>query len=138
MDNTHFYLPREVNAVVSRLLSTSVKCVHLNATSVKNKVFPLEEMFAEFNLLFSAIMLTETWCTNDQDVFRLEHYKTFYLNRINARGGGVAVLVKENIECQLMERYCLMPSDFEVLTLHVDKVVFLSGTAHRTAALLSS
>lgn len=102
--DTHFYLPREVNAVVSKLLPASVKCIHLNARSVRNKVFPLEEMFAEFNFLFSAIMLTETWCTNDQDVFRLQHYKTFYLNRSDSRGGGVAVLVQENIECQLIER----------------------------------
>lgn len=84
---------------------------------MKNKVLSLEEMFAEFDFLFSVIMLTETWSTNDRDVFRLEHYKTFYLNRTNARGGGVSLLVVDNVECQLIDRYCLITPDFEVLTV---------------------
>lgn len=119
-----YFLPDELCHLVGEGHRISLKCFHLNAQSARGKVAQLEVLFEQFNFSYDLIILTETWYTADSDVLHLPGYKSFFLNRKSGRGGGVAILVKENIDCEVVERFSCITNDYEVLTLSTDKYIF--------------
>lgn len=119
-----FYSPDDLNIMVSNFRSSVLKCVHLNARSVRNKIFSLEEFFTKFSFSFSVIMFSETWSTNESDVFRMKGYNTYYINRPCGRGGGTAILTLEQMDCELLDSFCIVTPDYEVLTLIADKEIY--------------
>lgn len=124
MNQHRYYLPNDVNGLVPRFSPLSLKCIHFNTRSVRNKFLCLEEFFTEFSFQFSVIMLTETWSTSDFDVFRLPNYRTYYLNRTSSRGGGIALLLYNSTECTLLDCYSAITPDYEVLSLCSGQTVF--------------
>lgn len=123
-DEVQYYLPNDVNEIVATFTTASIKCIHLNTRSVKNKMVCLEELLTEFSFQFSVIMLTETWSTSESDIFRLPNYNTYYLNRSHSRGGGVALLIADDVECQILHSYTVLSPDYEMLSLCTGKHVF--------------
>lgn len=77
---------------------TSIRAVHLNVRSAKNKIIDLECLFSQFEIPFNAILLTETWCTSENDAFQLPSYERDCLNRTSSRGGGVCALIEKKNE----------------------------------------
>lgn len=125
MEHMSYFLPSDLNKITSCTTKpTSFKAIHLNVRSVKNKTMCLEEFFGEFSFTFSLVMLTETWSTNDSDTFTMTHYKTYSLNRSSQRGGGVALLVSNNIECDKLDSYSLITDDFEIISVCTGQFVF--------------
>lgn len=124
MDEHDFYSPDDLNNVVSHLGRHALKSVHLNARSVRNKALLLDEFFSQFSFNFSVVMFSETWSKNESDVFRMEGYNTHYLNRPCGRGGGVAVLTLEQMDCELVDAFSIVTPDYEVLSLFADKVLY--------------
>lgn len=124
MNQRTYHLPSDVGGIASRFSRTSLKAIHLNTRSVKNKMESLEEFFCEFSFPFSVIMLSETWSTGTNDVFRMPDYDTYYLNRVDCRGGGVALLLPTNTEIEMFDTYSVISPDYEILTLRCSNVVF--------------
>lgn len=123
MGQSRYFLPSELNDIASRFSPNSVKAIHLNSRSVRNKLLCLEEFFSEL-FQFSVIMLSETWSTCEYDVFKLANYKTYYLNRTQCRGGGVALLLCNSFDCEVLELYSMITPDYEILSLCTGKIVF--------------
>lgn len=69
-------------------------------------------------------MLTETRCTDDVNIFRLPLYNTFYLNRPTGRGGGVCILIRKSIECEILNEFSTVTQDYELLTINLHNTVF--------------
>lgn len=84
----------------------------------------LDEFFSEFRFMFSVIMLSETWSTSAHNVFRMTNYKTYYLNRPVGRGGGVALLLNENVTGEMLNPYSVVTPDYEIISLCAKKCIY--------------
>ncbi len=97
-----------------------IKMALLNARSVLNKTFLLNDFFLSNNLDF--LFITETWLTAD-DLSPLSelspvHCNYFSCPRTSSRGGGVAVIFKDLFKCKLLP--VNVNSSFEVLMCKVE------------------
>lgn len=115
--NESYVLPHNFEKYVGKEYLKSFKCFHLNVRSVKNKESDLFLFFEHLDQEFDVIMLTETWSTDDTNIFRLPSYNTFYLNRSSGRGGGICILVKKALNCALIQDFCAITNDYEFLAL---------------------
>lgn len=70
MANDNYLLPKDVNAVATNQHKNSLKCLHLNVRSLYSKEAELDCFISSFSFLFDVVMLTETWCKDDQDNFQ--------------------------------------------------------------------
>lgn len=116
------FLPSEIKHYLG--CKPSLKCFHLNTQSAKNKIADLEDFFVQFDNFFDVVMLSETWYSDDINVFNLPMYSTHLLNRTRSRGGGVSMLIKDCIDCEPIPEYCCTTKDYEVLSLRANRNVF--------------
>lgn len=88
---------------------------HLNARSVKSKVDDLCILFDCLGFSFDVIMLSETWYKDDSNVFSLPQYRHYSLCREEKRGGGVSLLIRNALECELISEFTQVTEDYELL-----------------------
>lgn len=124
MANRSYFLPDEVSTVVASYNKTSLKCLHLNTRSLCNKETEVDAFISSFSFLFDVVMLTETWCKDGQNNYTFSSYQSFSLNRATRRGGGVMLLIKPGVNCELLDSFCVVCNDFEILSARVNKHVF--------------
>lgn len=61
----------------------------------------------------------------NDNVFRLPSHETFFVNRAsNRRGGGVSLLIKTALKCQLLPEFTFMSDDCEVLSVLINTTVY--------------
>lgn len=106
--------------------SSYLMFLHCNAQSARNKCDALTPLFSEIRSPIQVIMITETWYTCEEEVLRLPGYQTFFLNRLNRRGGGVLQLVSDEITCSLVPEFSAVTPDVEVLTLSHKNYLFVT------------
>lgn len=123
MKESPYVLPADFSQYLERSFESSLKVFHLNARSARNKVTDLECLFSQFSIKFNIIMFTETWYTEEEDVFRLPSYNHYCLNRVSNRGGGVCLLIEESIKTELLSTFCTMTKDYEVLSLVAENML---------------
>lgn len=116
-----YKLPHEVKSIY--LGESVTRLLHLNIQSAKSKQTNFETFLYDIDCPLDIIMLTETWCQNDNDVLSLEGYQNFYLNRTTKRGGGLSILVKD-MTCELVSRFSVITEDYEVLSISSDSSIF--------------
>lgn len=77
--------------------------IYWNINSIKNKLFDIEEIANQKkNKLIHFIALTETRITdNDNDLFNIPNYRSFFSNRGDGYGGA-ALYIHESIDCNLI------------------------------------
>lgn len=92
--------------------------------SALNKGDNLSYILDGITCSFDVIFLSETWYRSDADVMYLPGYKAFFVNRPHKRGGGVAMLVKERLTCELLSTHCLSNDDVELLTVRSGQNIF--------------
>lgn len=124
MANQTPLLPKDLIGHLEQESGSYLTCFHLNIQSAVNKKTNLELLFDQFSGLFDVIMFTETWYTDNFDIFCLPSYKTYILNRTFKRGGGLALLIKEDINCDLLSDYSFITKDVEVLCLRKNQNIF--------------
>lgn len=71
----------------------------------------------EFVFNFDVIMVTETWCSANTEIFNRGGYQSFFLNRQHKQGRGLEVLVKRELECEVDTQFSIISQDIECLTL---------------------
>lgn len=96
---------------------------HLNAQSVRNKRISLEIFFTQIGFQFDVIMLSETWFTTDEDVFKIPGYNVFFLNRPSRQGGGVSMLIKDIYQCGMIPAFTCTNYDYEILSVKLKDYV---------------
>lgn len=92
--------------------------------SARNKEDILTMFLNEVSCDFDIIMMSETWYANDNDVIRIPRYKAFFLNRTDSRGGGVAMYMKENFDCEILEDLSYLSCHIEILTVKNNDQMF--------------
>lgn len=109
-----------VTDIIERLeheTKLSIRAVHLNVRSAKNKIIVLESLFGQFEIPFNEILLTETWYTSENDAFQLPSYESYCLNRTSSQRGGVCALIEKKMKCELLSNFCVVTKDYEVLSV---------------------
>lgn len=122
-----YVLPHNLENYLGQAYLKSLKCFHLNIRSAMHKEPDLSLLLNQLGNIFDVIMLTETWGTDDTNVFRLPSYQTFYVNRSSGRGGGLCILVKNIFTCELLENFCISTSDCEFMSLKLQNTVLAVG-----------
>jgi len=79
-------------------LTAELKCVYTNAHSMGDKDEQLEAIVQQHG--YDMVAITETWWDSSHDwQATVDGYRLFRKDRPKRRGGGVALYVKEQLEC---------------------------------------
>ena len=109
-------------------ISCDTKCANtlmvlqLNARGVLNKRDSLMSLFADIKKdnRVDVALLVETWLTKSNTKrFMVPGYKFLGSHRKNKRGGGVGILVSQDMDCRPRHDLSLQVPDFESLTVEI-------------------
>jgi len=79
-------------------LTAQLKCVYTNARSMGNKQEELEAIILQDS--YDMVAITEMWWDNSHDWHAvMDGYRLFRKDRPTRGGGGVALYVREQLEC---------------------------------------
>lgn len=82
------------------------KILYLNARSIKNKSEEIPLIYNTLKTDIHVIAITETFVRNgEEQFFEFDGYTAHYSSRPNRGGGGVAVLVKNNIKHEMKDKW---------------------------------
>ena len=98
--------------------------LHVNIRSLKQNIDSLKQLLDETNDSFNIICLSETWCKNNEikenSTFHINKFKTIPFERkLNKRGGGVLIYVKENITYNFRNDLSVSNEHIEILTIEI-------------------
>ena len=97
-------------------------CALINARSVGNKAANIIELILEYEL--DLLIITETWLNSEDDAKMKEitpsGYTLFSHSRDCRRGGGLAVLCRSNLKCE-MKKCSKGYESFELMQLEITK-----------------
>ena len=110
---------RKDKAVKSRKVKNSLSVYYTNCRSILNKIDLLRGMACVED--FDIIALTETWLDMSGKVFntevQIDGYTLFHKDRDHRKGGGVALYVRDTLQCCLNDK---IKTDGKTETLWVD------------------
>ena len=97
-----------------------VKCVHINARSLFNKLADISNNF----FFCDVIIITETWLTNmiPTSAININGFTVTRQDRsvnIDKRGGGICVYIKNGYTFDKIDDLCLVTVDYEMVTIKV-------------------
>lgn len=123
LDTSDCVMPSEFLNVCGSQNPQSFSVFHLNARSAVAKTADLELLFTQLGFDFDTVMLTETWYTEHNNVFKLPLYDSHFINRTNSRGGGVLLMVKKHFQSEVLHEFSFVHPDYEVLSLVIERKV---------------
>lgn len=99
----------------------ALSIIHFNSRSLYRNFSKIKDYLSNFDR-FNVIAVSETWLDNVKvhDV-ELEGYELFTINRINKKGGGVALYVDTALRCSMVN--CMsntIENILECLTIEID------------------
>lgn len=100
-----------------------LRCFHLNAQSISNKVDELECLFSNLDIFFDIVTFTETWQCDENIIFEPVNMKTFSAYRSTSRGGGVSISITHTLHAVLISKFCCVTADYEVVSVQLGGVV---------------
>lgn len=117
------HTPSDVSRILSSKKNKCTSFLHLNTQSARNKDDHLSALLSSFGFPFDIVMLSETWYRNDE-VLQVSGYVTHYLNRRDKKGGGVLLLTKSTLHCEVLKDFTRTTTDFEILTVQHGRSIF--------------
>ena len=101
MHSCDYYIEDTINKKLSDL-NTSGRClslVHANIRSARKNLKKFELYLDGINFEFPVLALSESWLREDnKEFYGIPGYTSEHNVRPNRRGGGVSLLIKEDIE----------------------------------------
>ena len=122
-----YYLEDTFNKKVSDLNIPKhcLSLIHTNIHSAKANLKKFELYLNGLNFQFPIIALSESWLREDNlDYYGIPGYTSEHNIRPNRRGGGVALLIKEDIEYTIRDDLCYQNGSLETLFIEIDKKQF--------------
>nr|XP_055059783.1 uncharacterized protein LOC129443303 [Misgurnus anguillicaudatus] len=114
-----YYTEEQFNKNVD--MEGALSILHFNSRSLYRNFVQIKDYVCQFNK-FNVIAVSETWLDNEkvEDV-ELEGYKLFTINRVNKKGGGVALYVDTALRCKLIKSMSLtIENILECLTIEIE------------------
>ena len=124
--DTHFY--QNVNMTCEYYseeeLNTKKKgfsLIHFNSRSLYSNFAKIKDYLKQFQEKFTVVAISETWLSNDKELDDgLEGYEMFWQNRVNRRGGGVAIFVVLGFKCKVINNMtAVIDNLMECLTIAI-------------------
>ena len=102
--------------------NSSLSMIHVNARSLKNKFEDFQLMLSTLGHTFSIIGVSETWFNEhtNLNLFHLDNYSLYNLDRTDKTGGGVALYVKDGIKCSQRKDLSIITSDYEMIFIELE------------------
>lgn len=114
-----YYTEEEFNRTVE--MEGALSIIHFNSRSLYKNYEQIKDFLWQFNK-FNLIAVSETWLDDEkvQDV-ELEGYNLFMVNRVNKKGGGVALYVDTALRCSLIKSMSrTIENILECLTIEIN------------------
>ena len=100
--------------------NNSLTFLHLNMRSLAKKLDSLDALVNSFSHVPDVIALSETWLKEKNSKhYCLDGYTAYHLTRSNKKGGGVSLLVKSNIDSDLIDEFSFIGKDLEICTIRM-------------------
>lgn len=111
----------------------SLKFFHVNVRSVSRNLDELLLFLELLHVEFHVLVITETWLNKSGEFPEIAGYKSCHSIRENRIGGGVSVLVKNDLHAEIMPDYTLISNIFEMCTVQivVNKTKFVISGIYR-------
>ena len=101
--------------------------IHLNIRSAVKNLHEFNSYLNNLNHIFSFIGLTETWFTvNNVSYYNINNYNIENICRMYAKGGGVSLLIKEDIPYCTRNDLNVNDIYFQAIYVDIDKDIFVS------------
>lgn len=105
-------------------MANALSVIHFSSRSLYKNFSKVTECLSKLKK-FNIIAISETWLDNEKvSEMGLEGYELFTMNRVNKKGGGVALYVDKVLKCSLIECMSSIIDDvMECVTIeiHVEK-----------------
>ena len=128
VSNCNYYMEDMFNESMKEKKSTDTVSLtfslcHLNIRSNQANMAPFHNYLGNLNHEFSIIGMSETWLQDHNcDLFHLPSYNL--VERVNKKGDGVAIFLKDTINFQRREDLILDCSLFDSVFIEVDRDIF--------------
>ena len=97
----------------------SLSIIMLNIRSCCKNFDQFVSTFCNYIKLFTCIILTETWLTQDRDnIFNIQGFHCINLYR-NNYGGGIKVYVKDHFQFKVLNQFTVLNNLLEMLTIEL-------------------
>uniref|UniRef100_A0A8C7XUM2 Reverse transcriptase domain-containing protein n=1 Tax=Oryzias sinensis TaxID=183150 RepID=A0A8C7XUM2_9TELE len=95
--------------------------IHFNSRSMYTNFEDIKDYLQNIGHSFDIITISETWFSHDKDAdFELENYELNYVNRVNKKGGGVAIYVEKNTKFTVIDKLSVaVDGILECLTVEI-------------------
>ena len=95
--------------------------IHFNCRSLASNVIKLKESITTLEFTFDVIALSESWLSdNDIDIFCIEGYDILSCSRLNKKGGGVVLYIRESLQYKyLPEKSKCIDNCAEILSVEI-------------------
>ena len=97
----------------------SIKLLQWNCRSITNKKIELLQLIQKENI--DIVILSETWL-NPQRKFKIHPYKIIRLDRQLHEGGGVAMIIKNNINIKAVKSISSYDENFQAIQITIDNL----------------
>ncbi len=99
----------------------ALSIIDLNSRSLYKNVIHIKDYLRQFNKL-NVIAVSETWFDNEKiHEVEMEGYNLFTVNRVNKKGGGVALYVDTALRCHLIKSMSVTIENLlECVTIEID------------------
>ena len=115
--SSQYYNSNNFNLAFPDIAPTDFKVIHINIRSIAAHGDELDGYLKTLNIRFDAICISETWINDSSLSFHhyFPSYKSFSSNRpsSSSSGGGVAILVSEEFEVDIIDTLTINNEYFE-------------------------
>jgi len=103
-------------------LENGISIVHFNSRSLYANFEKIRDYLQHNTMQFNIVAISESWLSHDKGIqLELEGYQLHYVNRVNKRGGGVAMFVDKRLKHRIVESMTTVIDDIcECLTVEID------------------
>ena len=109
--------------------NTNTKLLHINARSLSKNITSIVHYLNLLQTSFSVIGVSESWLKDIQDpLIQIPNYTLEGSCRLNKRGGGVVLYIKQDLEYKIRNDLCINDSEtesffIEVINSHKSNVI---------------
>ena len=127
LSSSNYYLEDSFNKSLKdlKIPSNCLSLFHSNIRSASKNLNKLDMYLENLKQPWSFIGLSETWFKPEfVDCYGLDNYHHEFNCRTRCGGGGVSLLIRNNIEYTLRKDLCFQEDNFESIFIEIDKKVF--------------
>ena len=119
MNECKYYIEADFKHL-SDSVNNDFSLLHFNARSLNKNFFEILEFISSLSFSFSVYGFSETWIHSQTPMlFNLEGYSFIHSDRIDGRGGGVALLVSNTLNFKIRNNICINHDGTEILFIEI-------------------